>query len=82
VDQEVDYRKLYEQIARELEDVKLKLWAQRQRTPIQEMVGVAYEWLTDNPLRLVTALAILYMTTATIHAHLNMFLEHRKNMRQ
>ena len=79
---EVNFEELYAEALKQIEDFKLKQWADRQRTPIQEMVGVAYEWLTDNPLRLVTALAILYMTTATIHAHLNMFLEHRKNMRQ
>ena len=79
---EVNYEELYAEALKQIEDFKLKQWADRQRTPIQEMVGCVYEWLTDNPLRLVTALAILYMTSATIHAHYNMFMEHRKNMQR
>jgi len=77
-----NFEELYQEALAEIEAYKLKQWADRQRPQFAAMIETAYEWLTDNPLRIVTALAILYMTTATIHAHVNMFLEHRKNMRR
>lgn len=77
-----NFEEMYHDALKEIEDFKLKQWADRQRPQFAAMIETAYEWLTENPLRLVTALAIAYMTTATIHAHYNMFMEHRKNMRQ
>ena len=80
--EELNYEEMYHDALKTIEDFKLKQWADRQRPQLAAMIESAYEWLTENPLRLVTALAIIYMTTATIHAHYNMFMEHRKNMQR
>jgi len=81
-EEEPNYEELLREAQQQIEDFKLKQWADRLRPQLAAMIESAYEWLTENPLRLVTALAIVYMTTATIHAHYNMFMEHRKNMRK
>ena len=78
--EDINYQELSEKLAKQVENLNIKLFARSQRTPVTAIVKDVYGWFTEHPIRLVYALSIFYMTSVWLHSHYNMFTEHKHNM--
>lgn len=75
---EINYEELAADLAQKVEDLNIKLFAMRQTNPITTVLKDWYEAMMENPVQFIALVGLFYMTTVWLHAHYNMFTEHRR----
>ena len=76
-EQNVDYKQLADSFAKQIEDLKIALWKERNSRSFLPDISKVYGWLFEDPIRLVALVCVLSTISVTIHTHYNLFYARR-----